>query len=60
MHKTEFVSYNFPFFILFSPLVDIIGIKPAPGDNEFNFKKVIAIPCGCNTKCTSLIDTTNN
>ena len=36
--------------MLFIPLVDIIGIKPAPGDHESNFKKVGAIPCGCNTK----------
>ena len=42
-------SYNFPFFIWFIPLVDIIGIKPAPGDREPNFKKVVAIPRGCNT-----------
>ena len=26
------------------PLVDIIGIKPAPGDHESNLKKVGAIP----------------
>ena len=31
-------------------LVYIIGIKPAPGNNESDFKKVGAIPCGCNTK----------
>ena len=48
MHKTEFVSYNFPFFILFMPLVDndIIEIKPAPGDNESNFKKEIEFRVG--------------
>ena len=33
--------------------VDIIGMKPAPGDQESNFKKVGAIPCGCNTKLAS-------
>jgi hypothetical protein len=38
------------FLYLFIPLVDIIGIKSAPGDHESNFKKVGAIPCGCNTK----------
>ena len=27
--------------------MDIIGIKPATGYHESNFKK--AIPCGCNT-----------
>ena len=25
--------------------MDIIGVKPAPGDQEYNFKKVGAIPC---------------
>ena len=43
MHKTFF-------FKLFIPLVDIMGIKPAPGDLASNFKKVSAIPCCCNTK----------
>jgi hypothetical protein len=37
-------TYNFPFFIWFIPLVDIIGIKPAPDDHESYFKKVGAIP----------------
>ena len=32
--------------------MDIIGIKPAPGDHESNLKKVGAIPCGCNTNGT--------
>ena len=32
--------------------MDIIGIKPAPGNNESNFKKVGANPCGCNTNGT--------
>ena len=50
MQKT--FSYDFPFFILFILLVDIRGIKPAPGDLESNFKKVGAIPCGCNTNGT--------
>ena len=27
-------------------------MKPAPGDQELNFKKVGAIPCWCNTKST--------
>ena len=27
------------------PLVDIIGIKPVPGDHKCNFEKVGAIPC---------------
>ena len=31
-------------------LVDIIGIKPAHGDHKSNFRKVDAIPSGCNTK----------
>jgi hypothetical protein len=42
-------SYNFSFFIWFIPFVDIIGTKLAPGDHESNFKKVGAIPCGCNS-----------
>ena len=52
MHKTWLFSYNFPFFIWFIPLVDIIEIKPSNGDHESNFKKVGKIPCGCNTKWT--------
>ena len=28
----------------------MIGIKPSPGDNESNFKKVGSIPCGFNTE----------
>ena len=51
MHKT-FFSYNFPFFMWFIPLLYIIEIKPAPGDHEYNFKKVGAILCGCNSKRT--------
>ena len=49
--KLNFFSDNFPFFFWFIPLVDIIGIKPAPDDHESNFKKVGAntIPYGCNT-----------
>ena len=43
--KLNLFFYNFPFFIRFIPLVDIIGIKPASGDHESNFKKVVAIPC---------------
>ena len=42
--KLKLFSYNFPFFVCFVPLVDIIGIKPAPDDHESNFKKVGAIP----------------
>ena len=52
MNKIKLFSCNFPFFILFIPLIDIIGIKPAPGNHESNFKKVGAILCGCNTKLT--------
>ena len=26
------------------PLVDIIGIKPVPGDHKCNFEKFVAIP----------------
>ena len=40
------------FFLQFPFLVDIIEIKPATGNHESNFKKVGAIPCGCNTKWT--------
>ena len=45
MHKnlTFFPKFLF-FFISFIPLVDIIGIKPAPCHHESNFKKVGAIP----------------
>ena len=32
----------------------IIGIKPAPGDHESNFKKVGLIPFGLNTMGTIL------
>ena len=42
MHKTWLFSYNFPFFIGYI----LLGIKPAPGDRESNFKKVDAIPRG--------------
>ena len=55
MHKTKLFSYNLPFVIWFIPLVDIIGIKPAPGDHESNFMKVGAIPCGCNTKWSNMV-----
>ena len=48
-------SCNFPFFIWFIPLVDILGIKPALGDHESNFKKEGAIPFGCNNKWTTQI-----
>ena len=50
--KTLLFSCNFPFFIWFIHLVYIIGIKPASGDHESNFKKLGVIPCGCNTKWT--------
>ena len=36
----------------FIPLVDTIGLTPAPGDHESNLKKVGTIPCGCNTNGT--------
>ena len=52
MHKTYFFCLQFPFFIWFIPLEDIIGIKPTPGDHESNLKKVGAIAFGCNTKWT--------
>ena len=35
--------------------MDIIGIKPAPGEHKSNSKKVGTIQCGCNTKWTVLI-----
>ena len=41
--KLFFFFLQFPFFIWFIPLGDIIVIKPAPGDHESNFKKVSAI-----------------
>ena len=49
MHKTYFLSYN---FLSLSYLVDMIGIKPVPSDHKSNFKKLSAIPCGCNIKWT--------
>ena len=39
----------------FIPLVSIIGKKFTPGDHEFNFKKVSAIPCGWNTDLTYVL-----
>ena len=45
-----------PTLYLIYPLVDIIGIKPAPGDHKSNLKEVGAIPCGCNSKCLYLRD----
>ena len=47
--KLNFFSYNYVSFIFLNTLMVIIGIKPAPSDHESNFKKVGAIPCGCNT-----------
>ena len=44
-------------FTCFIPLVDILGIKPNPSVQESNFKKVGAIPCGCNTKRTEFYAT---
>ena len=35
--------------------MDTIGIKPAHGDDEYNFKKVGAIPCGGNTNGTLVL-----
>ena len=32
--------------------MDIIGIKPAPGGHKPNFKKVVTIPCRCDTNGT--------
>ena len=43
-----FLTCRFLFFIWYIPLVDMIGIKPAPGDHKWNFKEVSAIPCGSN------------
>ena len=49
MHKTWFFFFiNFAYFIRFIPFVDIIGIKPAPGDrNTTSYFNVIF----CNQKC---------
>ena len=53
-----FLCIKFYFFLQFSflymiySLVNIIVIKPAPGDHKSNFKKMGAILCGCNTKWT--------
>ena len=41
MHKTSLFFFTF-LYVMF-PLLDKIGIKPAPGDHESNFKKVGAI-----------------
>ena len=35
----------------------IIGIKPAPGDHESNFKKVGGTPGGCNHNGTTSYNT---
>ena len=43
MHKTFFLTISFLCLIYF-----LNGIKPAPGDQKLNLKKVGAIPCGCN------------
>ena len=55
MHNTYFSLLQFPFFNWFILLVDIIGIKSAPGDHKCNFKKVGAILCQCNTKRTLVL-----
>ena len=52
--QLNFFLTIFSFLSDLSPLVDLIGIKPAPGDNESNFRKMGALPCGCNTKWTIL------
>ena len=42
-----FLSIKINFFLkIFLSLVDIIGIKPAPGDHESNFKKVMQLRVG--------------
>ena len=46
-----FLAINLSFF-WFIPLVDIIWIKPALSDHKSKFKKMGAIPYGCNTKWT--------
>ena len=47
MHKTDI------FFLSLSNLIwVIIGIKPAPGNQEYNFKKMGSIPCGFYTMGT--------
>ena len=48
-YKTVFFSYILSFFIYFNTLQVIIGIKPAPGDHESNFKNVGSILFGFNT-----------
>ena len=51
--KLILFSYILSFFFLFDTFEIIIGIKPAPGDNKSNFKKVGSIPCGFNTMGTN-------
>ena len=52
--NTKLFSYNFSFFIWSIPLMNIIGIKSAHGNYEYNFKKVGAISCGFNNKWTAI------
>ena len=47
MHKTSFKK-KFSYPILINTEVVVIGMKPAPGDHELNFKKVGWIPYGLN------------
>ena len=49
MHKIYFFL-QFSFLDLIYSLGGYNRIKPTPGDHEYNFKKVGAILCGCNTK----------
>ena len=50
MHKT----CVFPFYLIY-PLGGYNRGKNAPGDHESNFKKVGAIPCGCNSKWNIIV-----
>ena len=47
--KPNFLSYNFPFFIWFIPLVDIIGIKPAPATTNPILRKWVQFRVGATT-----------
>ena len=52
MHKTDFFSWIR--FFLYLIYYIIIGIKPAPVDHKFNFKKIYSIPFGINTTGTNV------
>ena len=45
MQKTIIFPYALSFFTYFNTL----GIRPAPGNHESNFRKVGSIPCGFKT-----------